>query len=541
MKIGQRLGLGFGIMVAFLIAVSGVGVMKSGALNDATNRLARELVPKTIEAEKVIDAANAIGVALYTTAVHRDAQTLSDQRGIIDTQKALANKALDKLTNSVNSEQETAQLQEITKALAAYRKTQNRYLELAQAQQWQQAKVYLEAKTRPAWSAYLGAVKSFVVLENKDVTKAGDETDVIYLQGQRFVIGLSVLATLLAIGIGFWVTRSITRPLSDAVEAAKRLADGDMTVRVSAASRDETGQLLLAMKGMIERLTQTISEVRSAADSLASASEEVSATSQGLAQASSEQAASVEETTSSMEQMTASITQNTENAKVTDGMATKAAKEAAEGGEAVGQTVTAMKSIAEKISIIDDIAYQTNLLALNAAIEAARAGEHGKGFAVVAAEVRKLAERSQVAAQEIGDVAGSSVDLAERAGQRLNEIVPSIQKTSDLVQEIAASSQEQSSGVGQINSAMEQLNQLTQQNASSSEELSATAEEMSAQAEQLQELMSFFKLEAQRAAGKPRAKAAGRVTEIAAGTGVRASRAAVDTGAEPDETQFERF
>ncbi|WP_409457151.1 methyl-accepting chemotaxis protein [Pseudomonas oryzihabitans] len=211
-----------------------------------------------------------------------------------------------------------------------------------------------------------------------------------------------------------------------------------------------------------------------------------------MSQATTEQAASVEETSSSIEQMSASIAQNTENAKVTDGMAGKASREAAEGGQAVGETLVAMKTIADKIGIVDDIAYQTNLLALNAAIEAARAGEHGKGFAVVAAEVRKLAERSQVAAQEIGTVAKGSVALAERAGTLLDQIVPSIGKTSELVQEIAAASEEQSSGASQINQAMLQLNQITQQNASASEELAATAEEMSGQAEQLQRLMGFF-------------------------------------------------
>jgi len=310
-----------------------------------------------------------------------------------------------------------------------------------------------------------------------------------------FVMTVSIIAAILGILMAYIITRAIVRPIGDAVIIANRLADGDLTANIKVNSRDETGQLLTAMQNMVGKLSQVISEVRSAASALSSASEEVSATAQNMSQGSSEQAASVEETSASVEQMSASINQNTENAKVTDSMAAKAAKEADEGGMAVRDTVIAMKSIAEKISIIDDIAYQTNLLALNAAIEAARAGEHGKGFAVVAAEVRKLAERSQVAAQEIGEVAQSSVGLAEQAGKLLNEIVPSIRKTSDLVQEISAASEEQSSGALQINNAMEQLNKVTQQSASSSEELAATAEEMSGQAEMLQQLMAFFKVE----------------------------------------------
>jgi len=314
-------------------------------------------------------------------------------------------------------------------------------------------------------------------------------------QAKSFVVIMSLVAIALAVALAFFITRAITRPIGEAVKVANNLAEGDLTTRIEVKGKDETAQLLMAMQNMVGKLSQIIGEVRGSAIALSSASEEVSATAQSLSQGSSEQAASVEETSASVEQMSASINQNTENAKVTDGMASKAAKEADEGGSAVAQTVNAMKSIAEKIGIIDDIAYQTNLLALNAAIEAARAGEHGKGFAVVAAEVRKLAERSQVAAQEIGEVAKDSVGLAETAGKLLDEIVPSIKKTSDLVQEIAAASEEQSSGAGQINTAMEQLNKVTQQSASSSEELAATAEEMSGQAEQLQQLMGFFRVE----------------------------------------------
>lgn len=307
----------------------------------------------------------------------------------------------------------------------------------------------------------------------------------------------SAVALTLLLSLGVFIVNSTLRQLGGepiyVAEVVRKMSEGDMAQDIQLRAGDNSS-MLAGIRDMSAKLAQVIGEVRGSADGLASASEQVSSTAQSLSQATSEQAASVEETSAAVEEMSASVNQNTENARVTDGMASQAATQATQGGDAVKQTVAAMKQIAQKIGIIDDIAYQTNLLALNAAIEAARAGEHGKGFAVVAAEVRKLAERSQVAAQEIGEVAGSSVELAERAGSLLNEMVPAINKTSDLVQEITAASEEQSTGLGQINSAMNQMNQITQQNASASEELAATAEEMSGQAEQLQQLVAFFKV-----------------------------------------------
>ncbi|MEI6804154.1 MAG: methyl-accepting chemotaxis protein [Burkholderiales bacterium] len=285
------------------------------------------------------------------------------------------------------------------------------------------------------------------------------------------------------------------RGLTEVADLLSAFAEGDLTRRIE---RDYSGLFARVKESAnttAENLTRVLGEMRIAADALTGAANQVSATAQSLSQAASEQAASVEETSSQIDGMSSSISQNSDNAKVTEGMATKASKEATEGGAAVSQTVTAMKQIAAKIGIVDDIAYQTNLLALNAAIEAARAGDHGRGFAVVAAEVRKLAERSQEAAKEIGDLAGKSVATAERAGTLLEEIVPSIQKTSQLVQEIATASNEQSESVAQIGGAMGQVSKATQQNASASEQLAATSEELSGQAEKLQQSVAYFKTE----------------------------------------------
>jgi methyl-accepting chemotaxis protein len=335
---------------------------------------------------------------------------------------------------------------------------------------------------------------------------------------------------------------AMARPMAEIRRVLTAVADGDMTQAIEASYAGDFEELKGSVNESVRRLSETIRQVQDAAEGLNSASEQVSSTAQSLSQNASEQAASVEETSASVEQMSASIAQNTENARVTDGMASKSAREAQEGGVAVRETVQAMKEIAGKIKIVDDIAYKTNLLAFNAAIEAARAGEHGKGFAVVAEEVRNLAERSQTAAQEIGAVATSSVERAERAGRLLDEMVPSIMKTSSLVQEIAAASKEQASGVAQVNTAMGQVNQTTQSAASASEELAATAEELSAQARQLQELMSFFRVEA---GGRAMPRAMGRAAEVerpvARGRAAHQLPAKAGLRDDPDEKHFVRF
>jgi methyl-accepting chemotaxis protein len=380
-----------------------------------------------------------------------------------------------------------------------YQGARNKALDFIKASDYLQANSTVVKETGPAFMANTEAIHKLLQLQidvgKEEYGKAEQE----YSTTRTVSIGSIVLGVLLACIMGFLMIRSILKQLGGEPQYVSQLvgkiASGDFTVKIE-TQPDDHASLLMSMQHMVAKLTEIITVVRAGADSLSSASGEISSTAQSLSQSSSQQAASVEETTASIEQMTASINQNTENARVTDSMASEAAREATEGEQAVSSTVEAMKKIADKIRIVDDIAYQTNLLALNAAIEAARAGEHGKGFAVVAAEVRKLAERSQIAAKEIGELAGSSVGLAEKAGKLLDEMVPTINKTSDLVKKIATASSEQSSGVAQINGAMGQLNMATQQNASASEELAATAEEMSSQTEQQQNVMTFFKLDA---------------------------------------------
>ncbi len=309
----------------------------------------------------------------------------------------------------------------------------------------------------------------------------------------KTVITLAILIAI-AIGVaaGVIITRAITRPILIGVEAAKRIAEGDLTTRLDVDSKDEVGILCQALNQMVESTGEVIFGIQQASEQVASSSEELSASSQSLANAATEQAANLEETSASIEQLTSSIEQNASNAKKTNDVTVKAAREAEEGGEAVIETVDAMKKIADQIRIIDDIADQTNLLALNAAIEAARAGEMGKGFAVVAVEVRKLAERSQQAAKEISALAQNSVAQAENAGNLIQQVVPAIKQAAELVQEITATCSEQSNGAEQIQSAVMQLDQVTQQNSATSEESASASEELSAQAQAMQEMVSRF-------------------------------------------------
>ncbi len=488
-----------------ILLLSGIAYQQLNQVYTAANFANVNSVPSIVALNKLRNAVNIQIQHVYAHILTTDDKAMAEVDATIKANQVDVMAAIDDYEKTIVDAEDQQLFDADRKIISEFLHKADSVLLLSRANQNDEARDAMIALQSDVIEPLRNALNKHRDYNIRMATEGGQRAEATRQQATLISIVVSAI-TLLVIGlIGGLVTRNLLRQLGGepayAVDVVSRIAAGDLTATVETKPGD-TGSMLAAIKTMVEKLSQIIGEVRSNADSLTSASEQISATAQSMSQGASEQAASVEETSASMEQMSASIAQNTENAKVTDGMAGKAAREADEGGQAVRDTVAAMKTIAEKIGIVDDIAYQTNLLALNAAIEAARAGEHGKGFAVVAAEVRKLAERSQVAALEISEVAKSSVSLAERAGTLLDQMVPSIAKTSDLVQEIAAASEEQTTGVSQINTAMNQLSEITQQSASSAEELAATAEEMSGQAEQLQQLMDFFKVASAGKAGR---------------------------------------
>jgi methyl-accepting chemotaxis protein len=536
MSIGKRLGLGFGLLLALLTLVAGSGYRGT--------RLAANLAMNTLQVQSPLvehsqrARANTLGLRRFEKDVFLNVGSAEKVAEYLAKWKDQRDRLLERLAvlDSLETEDSgKAAIRSMRADLATYEQGFNRVLALID-----QGKV----KTAPEGNAAIADVKDEIRrLEQTAYDYAGRHSERMAAQApvvaaqisRSLTIALLALAIALVTGVALslLIARSITTPLLTAVRAANQVAEGDVDVQLAGTSRDESGQLLDAMRrmiastkekidaavqiakgdltvsvapqsakdalgnalhAMIAKLSQVIGEVRTGANALSSAATQVSSTSQGLSQGTSEQAASVEETTSSLEQMSASIAKNADNSRQLEQSAVKAARDGEESGKAVLDTVRAMNAIAEKITIVEEIAYQTNLLALNAAIEAARAGEHGKGFAVVATEVRKLAERSQTAAKEIGGLAGSSVKVAERSGQLLTELVPSIRKSADTVQEVAAATAEQAAGVSQINRALSGVDQVTQRNASASEELASTAEELASQAESLQQLMAFFRV-----------------------------------------------
>ena len=498
LKIGAKLGLAFGFLLLLVVVVTGMGFWGIRSMDDELMRMMRGDAAISESASRL--RANTLALRRFEKDIflNIDADDKVDKyRSEWSEQMDHANQRIEALEKAASTDKDKDAIKSIKADLAAYSKGFEKVFSMVK-----EGKIRTPQDGNKAIGEYKDEIHrmeqiatDFATEGTKRMEAVEGTFDALYKRLFSLMGITASIAIVLGIVSAVVLTLGIRRPLVEAVNINQQLAEGDLNVTIDVNSKDETGQLMAAMKQMTEKLREVVVEVTSAADNVASGAQELSASSEEMSQGSTEQASAAEEASSSMEEMASNIKQSADNSQQTEKIAKQASEDAKESGAAVTQAVGAMKQIAEKIGIIEEISRQTNLLALNAAIEAARAGEHGKGFAVVAAEVRKLAERSQQAAGEITQLSSTSVDIAERAGQMLAKLVPDIQKTAELVAEISAASNEQNIGAEQINKAIQQLDQVTQQNASASEEMASTSEELSSQAEQLQYTISFFKVE----------------------------------------------
>ena len=538
LKVGVRLGLGFGVVLVLLSVITVIAISRLATMDGNMSLLVNDRYPKTVTANDITNQLNRIARSMRNVLIMDKPEDIKKELERIDVSRGHIKEDIEKLEKTITSEKGKELLKNVTDIRAKYVLIQERFLKIAVDGKKDDARNLLLGELRPAQLAYFDGLQKLIEYQGQLMTDTGTKAAEDYHAARNLMILLAVAATLLGAGIAFWVTRSITRPLQQAVEVASAVAQGDLTQRIEVKSKDETGRLLQALKDMNENLSNIVGDVRGSTESITTAAKQIAAGNSDLSQRTEEQASSLEETASSMEELTSTVKQNAENAKQANQLAVTASDVAVKGGQVVGQVVQTMASISDSskkivdiISVIEGIAFQTNILALNAAVEAARAGEQGRGFAVVAGEVRNLAQRSAAAAKEIKTLIGDSVDkvdtgakLVDQAGTTMNEIVGAVKRVTDIMSEISAASTEQSAGIEQVNQAVTQMDEVTQQNAALVEEAAAAAESMEEQARSLLEAVSIFKLEA---SGGRQAKAA-KPAQVAV-----ASHAATSTAVAP--------
>ncbi|KQQ92354.1 methyl-accepting chemotaxis protein [Massilia sp. Leaf139] len=510
LKIAKRLAIGFGVLVALLLLGQVMGLTLMSRISDSTEILAERRVPNINASTGILVDVNEAAVALRNMILNSDPADRQAQLDALagtrrDTQEGLA-----QLRQRLTSASSIAILERMKAANDKYVHGQEELLKRIAAGDIEGATAYLNATMRPLLRDVKAAVTEQVDLQQKQAQEAAQAAREADASARRMVALLSLVSLVIAVLVGWWITRSITRPLARALEVADTVAAGDLTSRIVVDSRDETGLLLQALKTMNDNLARTVTTVRTGTDTIGTASAEVAAGNMDLSARTEQQASSLEETASSMEELTSTVKQNADNARQANTLAEAASQVAERGGRVIGEVVgtmdqinTSAGKIADIIGVIDGIAFQTNILALNAAVEAARAGEQGRGFAVVATEVRNLAQRSAAAAKEIKTLIGDSTQavnagtkLVGEAGATMHEIVESVRRVTDIMGEITSASAEQTAGIEQINEAVAQMDQVTQQNAALVEEAAAASASMQEQAAMLAEAVSIFRLDA---------------------------------------------